>query len=82
MSDRAHVSTKQESFDRLDSHRREEESWSDIFERAADVLDAVDGDDANGPETDLDELAGKIDDLRAELPKELGEEIENRLTGR
>ena len=72
MGDRAHVSTKQESYDRLDAHRREDESWSDMFERLADVLEDA---DANGSETVAVENVDEIARASAKA-------VEDRLPGR
>jgi hypothetical protein len=72
MTDRAHVSTTQAAHDRLDAHRREGESWSDLFERVADVLDDA---DANGPETVAVE---NVD----EIARAAADEVENRMTRR
>lgn len=76
MGDRKHFSATEAAYDAADAVRKEDESWSEYLERSAKALE---GDGENGPETDL---AGKLDDVLAELPKRTADEVENRLTGR
>ncbi|MFB6189347.1 MAG: antitoxin VapB family protein [Halapricum sp.] len=80
MSDRKHLSILADVYERLEAHKHEDESWSDLVERAADALEE-DGneDDVNGLETLTEE---HIDDIAARTARKTADEVQDRLTGR
>lgn len=73
---RKHVSTTETAFEALDAQRKADESWSELFERAAEALD---GGVETGPET---LTRDDVDDIAALTARRTADEAENRLTRR
>lgn len=81
MGDRKTVTTGERAFETLKAHKRDGESWDDLYQRAAAALDAV-AEDEHGLNTADPITQDDLDDFRVQLRRELGEDIENRLTRR
>lgn len=80
------TSTTPDAFDALREQKREGESWSDLFHRAADALsgdeESGDGDDEHGPNTSDGVTQGDLEDFQTALVRDVADAVENRLTGR
>jgi predicted CopG family antitoxin len=75
MTDRKHISMDEAVFERLESHKAEDESWSEFAERVADSLETDGRDDKNRVETLTTEHI-------PEIAAAAGRDVEDRMTRR
>jgi len=71
MTERTTTTTSQAAHDRLAEHKRAGESWTELFNRAAEALESQDGDVNTTAVANVDEIA-----------RATAEEVENRMTRR
>lgn len=80
MSDgRTTLTADDDAVDAVAAHKRDEDSWTDVLFRAAEALEAVEGDGELNPNTLTEE---HIDDIAARTAERTADEVENRLTTR
>jgi len=68
---RTTITTSDAAHDRLAEHKREGESWTELFNRAADALESQAGDVNTTAVSNVDEIA-----------QATAREVENRMTRR
>jgi predicted CopG family antitoxin len=68
---RTTITTSDAAHDRLAEFKREGESWTELFNRAADALESTDGDVNTTAVSNVDEIA-----------RATADEVENRMTRR
>jgi predicted CopG family antitoxin len=71
MTGRTTITTSEAAHDRLADHKREGESWTELFNRAAEALESTEGDVNTTAVANVDEIA-----------RATAEEVENRMTRR
>lgn len=69
------ISVDEGAYETLEAHKDEDESWSDVFEQAAEALESGDGSDEHEVNTAVVE---NIDEVK----RAVADEVENRLTRR
>jgi hypothetical protein len=71
MTGRTTITTSEAAHDRLADHKRDGESWTELFNRAAEALESRDGDVNTTAVENVDEIA-----------RATADEVENRMTRR
>lgn len=79
MGERKSISVDEPVYHRLAAHKRDDESWSDLANRAANALDAVDADASHGEIPDDVLTEAHIDDIVAKTERRVLNGLENRM---
>ena len=80
---RKSISVSEDVYERLLAHKGDDDSWTDVGQRAADALDAVDGDESPDSGVDADADASHtltedhIDDIAAEVERRFERTLSN-----